>query len=59
MKYKIGKNIKSFSALNDWQGLGKENAEALESGKAVELKNAPKHLVKGNYIVEAKSKEIK
>ena len=58
MKYKIGK-IKSFSALEDWQGLGKENAEALESGKQVELKNAPKHLVEGGYIVEAKSKEKK
>ena len=59
MKYKIGKNIKTFSALEDWQGLGKENAEALESGKQIELKNAPKHLVKGGYIVEAKSKENK
>lgn len=59
MKYKINKKIKSFSAVNDWQGLGKEIAELLESGKEIELKNAPKHLVKGNYLVEAKSKESK
>jgi len=27
MKYKISKKIQSFSAINDWQGLGKEVAE--------------------------------
>tara|TARA_R100001594_G_scaffold120011_1_gene155535 strand:+ start:900 stop:1082 length:183 start_codon:yes stop_codon:yes gene_type:complete len=57
MKYVIGKNIQSFSALNDWQGLGQKNAEALEKGEAVELKNPPKHLVKGNYIVKAENKK--
>ena len=57
MKYGIGKNIQSFSALNDWQGLGQENAEALEEGKAVELKTPPKHLVEGNYIVKAENKK--
>ena len=57
MKYVIGKNIESFSAINDWQGLGKEKAEALESGKAVELKNTPKHLKEGGYIVKAENKK--
>ena len=57
MKYKIGKNIQSFSAVNDWQGLGQKNAEALEKGEAVELKTPPKHLVEGNYIVKAENKK--
>ena len=26
-KYKMSKKIQSFSALDDWQGLGKEKAE--------------------------------
>ena len=59
MKYVIGKNIQAFSAINDWQGLGKEKAEALESGKAVELKNPPKHLIGGGYIVKAENKGAK
>ena len=41
MKYKINK-ITSFSAIENWQGLGKENAERLEKGEAVELSNPPK-----------------
>ena len=57
MKYVIGNNIQSFSALNDWQGLGQKNAEALENGEAIELKKPPKHLVEGNYIVEAENKK--
>ena len=57
MKYVIGNNIQSFSALNDWQGLGQKNAEALENGEAFELKKPPKHLVEGNYIVEAENKK--
>ena len=57
MKYVIGKNIQSFSAFNDWQGLGQKNAEALEKGEAVELKTPPKHLVEGNYIVKAENKK--
>ena len=57
MKYIIGKNIQSFSAVNDWQGLGQKNAEALEKGEAVEINKPPKHLVEGNYIVEAKNKK--
>ena len=57
MKYVIGTNIQSFSALNDWQGLGQKTAEALEKGEAVELKNPPKHLVAGNYIVKAQNKK--
>tara|TARA_Y100000310_G_C20067049_1_gene527614 strand:- start:180 stop:359 length:180 start_codon:yes stop_codon:yes gene_type:complete len=53
-KYKMSKKIQSFSALDDWQGLGKEKAEELEEGKVVELKNPPKHLVDGGYIEEVK-----
>ena len=34
MKYKINK-IKSFSAINDWHGLGKDNAKKLEKGEEV------------------------
>jgi len=50
MKYIITKKISTFKALNNFQGLGRDNAKALEAGKAVELKNPPKHLVKGGYI---------
>ena len=52
MKYKISKKIQSFSAMDDWQGLGKEVAEKLENGEAVEIKNPPKHLVDGGYIIK-------
>ena len=58
MKYKISKKIQSFSAINDWQGLGKEVAEKLEDGQEVEIKNPPKHLVDGWYIIK-KKKETK
>ena len=50
-------NIQSFSAVNDWQGLGQKNAEALEKGEAVEIKKPPEHLVEGNYIVKAENKK--
>ena len=52
MKYIISKKINSFSAINDWQGLGKKIAEELESGKVVEIKNPPKDLVEGGYIIK-------
>ena len=52
MKYMINK-ITSFSALENWQGLGKEVAEKLENGEAVELKDPPKKLVDGGYLKEA------
>tara|TARA_R100000458_G_C8148685_1_gene157132 strand:+ start:386 stop:568 length:183 start_codon:yes stop_codon:yes gene_type:complete len=52
MKYVINK-IKSFSALENWQGLGQDNAERLEKGEAVELKDPPKKLVDGGYLKEA------
>ena len=55
MKY-ILKKITSISALNDWQGLGKEIAEKLESGEAVEIKEAPKALLEGGYLVENNKK---
>ena len=48
------KKIQSFSAMDDWQGLGKEVAEKLENGEAVEIKNPPKHLVEGGYIIKQK-----
>jgi|TARA_Y100000310_G_C20563504_1_gene754275 hypothetical protein len=54
MKYIISKKIKSFSALNNWQGLGKEAAEKLEDGEAVEIKSPPIHLVEGGYIIKQK-----
>ena len=38
--------------MGDWQGLGKEVAEKLEDGNAVEIKNPPKHLVEGGYIIK-------
>ena len=52
MNYVINK-ITSFSALENWQGLGKEVAEKLENGEAVELKDPPKKLVDGGYLKEA------
>ena len=55
MKY-ILKKITSISALNDWQGLGKEVAEKLENGEAVEIKDAPKALLDGGYLVENNKK---
>ena len=55
MKY-ILKKITSISALNDWQGLGKVVAEKLESGAAVEIKDAPKTLLDGGYLIENKKK---
>ena len=54
MKYKINKKIQSFSAINDWQGLGKEIAEKLENGELVEIKVPPKHLVERGYIIKQK-----
>ena len=55
MKY-ILKKITSISALNDWQGLGKELAEKLESGESVEIKEPPKALLEGGYLVENNKK---
>ena len=53
MKYKMSKKINSFSAINDFQGLGKEVAMKLEAGKEIELKSPPKHLVDGGYLIKA------
>ena len=60
MKYKLN-GITSVNALNDWQGLGKDNAALLNKGDAVELSDPPKHLVDGGYLVESKEvkKEVK
>ena len=55
MKYKINtKKIKSFKSLDDYQGLGEKIAKELQSGKAVEIKKPPKHLIEGDYIIENK-----
>ena len=55
MKY-ILKKITSISALNDWQGLGKEVAQKLVSGESVEIKDPPKALLEGGYLVENNKK---
>lgn len=52
MKYIIGKNIKSFNSINDYHGLGKEVAKALAEGKEVDIKNPPKELLDGGYIIK-------
>ena len=54
-KYVLNK-ITSISALNDWQGLGKEEAEKLENGESVEIEDAPKTLLDGGYLVQNKKK---
>ena len=51
MKYIINK-IKSFSAINDMHGLGKDKANLLKDGKSVELIDPPKDLVDGGYLKE-------
>ena len=55
MNYILNK-ITSISALNDWQGLGKDVAEKLESGESVEIKDPPKSLLSGGYLVENNKK---
>ena len=55
MKYVL-KKITTISAINDWQGLGKAIAEKLEKGESVEIKDAPKSLLDGGYLVENKKK---
>ncbi len=55
----MSKKLKSFSAINDYHGLGKENADKLEAGESVELKNPPKALVDGGWIEPATDKEKK
>ena len=55
MKY-ILKKITSISAINNWQGLGKDVAQQLVSGEAVEIKDAPKALLDGGYLVENNKK---
>jgi len=55
----MSNKIESFSALNDFQGLGKKIADELEAGKEVEITKPPKHLLDGGYLIEAKSKGAK
>ena len=56
MKYKLSK-IKSISAINNWHGLGKDNAKKLQAGEEVELKDPPESLVNGGYLKDVKSKK--
>tara|TARA_Y100001938_G_C8092978_1_gene436255 strand:+ start:3378 stop:3554 length:177 start_codon:yes stop_codon:yes gene_type:complete len=58
MKYKLAK-INNISAINDFQGLGREAATMLEKGEAVEIKNPPKHMVDNGFLVEHKTKGAK
>ena len=53
MKYKMSKKMSSISALNDFQGLGREVAMELEAGKEIEIKDPPKHLIDGGYLIKA------
>jgi len=55
MKYVL-KKIKSISARENWLGLGKEVAGKLESGQSVEIKDAPKILTDGGYLIESNKK---
>ena len=50
MKYVKGKNFHEIDAMNNYEGLGQENFQALERGESVDLKEPPKELVKGGYI---------
>lgn len=59
MKYKMSKKLTAFSAINDFHGLGKDNAEKLEAGESVELKTPPKRLVDEGWLEPATSKESK
>ena len=54
MKYKLNK-IDSISAINDWHGLGKDNAKKLVAGEGVELESPPQSLMDGGYLVQVKS----
>jgi len=53
MEYKL-KKIKDISAINDFYGLGKDIANRLEKGENVTIKNPPKELVDGGYLVKVK-----
>ncbi len=55
MKYVKGKNFHEIDAMNNYEGLGQENFQALERGESVDLKEPPKSLVKGGYIKQTKS----
>ena len=59
MKYKMSKKLTSFSAINDFHGLGADNAKKLENGESVELKTPPKKLVDGGWLEPASTKEKK
>tara|TARA_B100002019_G_C20979761_1_gene455215 strand:- start:17 stop:190 length:174 start_codon:yes stop_codon:yes gene_type:complete len=57
MKYIKTDKFYELNAMNNFQGLGQENLEALERGEEVELEQAPEHLISGKYIEEVKGKK--
>jgi len=59
MKYKMSDKLTGFSAINDYHGLGAENAKKLKNGESVELKTPPKKLVEGGWLKPSSTKEKK
>lgn len=57
MQYKATKKFKELGIENSYQGLETEIYYALRNGKKVEIENAPKHLIDGEYIEKVKTKE--
>tara|TARA_R100000781_G_C3966677_1_gene88670 strand:+ start:157 stop:330 length:174 start_codon:yes stop_codon:yes gene_type:complete len=57
VKYQKSEKFHELTAMNNYEGLGQENFQALERGEEVELENAPEALVSGEYIQEIKDKK--
>ena len=54
MKYKATKKFNELTAMNNYEGLGLENFQALERGAEVELKEQPQALLDGKFIEKVK-----
>lgn len=54
MKYVKEKNFHEITAMNNYEGLGQENFQALERGENVDIKE-PSKAVKGGFIQPTKS----
>ena len=54
MKYKATKKFNELTAMNNYEGLGLENFQALERGEEVELKEQPQALLDGKFIEKVK-----
>mgnify|MGYP003110905068 CR=1 FL=1 len=54
MKYKATKKFNELTAMNNYEGLGIENFQALERGEEVELKEQPQALLDGKFIEKVK-----